>query len=62
MEIERETFLLVIVYRMPGPVGDFNYDQMMPENVVNVDLLIQKFSLFSAFTIFYTWGNIRFRI
>ena len=43
LEIERETFLLVIVYRMPGPVGDFNYDQVMPENV-NIDLLIQKFN------------------
>ena len=56
LEIEKETLLLVIVYRIPGPlgtfiddfillineqptqhlmliVGDFNLDQMLPENV-----------------------------
>ena len=68
LEIEKETFLLVIVYCIPGPlgsfvddliflinelpalhrmliVGDFNLDQMLPEHVVKVDPVIQKFNL-----------------
>ena len=66
LEINKETFLLVIVYRAPGPVGffidefiflmnelpiqyrilivgDFNFDQMLPENVANIAHLIQSF-------------------
>ena len=61
VEIEKETFLLLIEYRMPGPfgtftddficlinelptqlrilmVGDFNFDQMLLENVVKLNL------------------------
>ena len=68
LETEKETLLLVIVYRVPGPlgtfiddfilfinelptqrsiliVGDFNLDQMLPENVAKVDPLIQNFNL-----------------
>ena len=66
LEINKETSLLVIVYRAPGPVGsfidefiflmnelpiqyrilivgDFNFDQMLPENVANIAHLIQSF-------------------
>ena len=68
LEIEKETILLVIVYRMPGSlgtfiddfilmlnelptqhrmliVGDFNLDQMLPENIAKIDPLIQNFNL-----------------
>ena len=40
-------------------VGDFNFDQMLPENVIRVDILIQNFNSkpVSTSTIFnsYTW-------
>ena len=69
LEIERKTILLVIVYRMLGPlgsfiedvisliselptqhrmliVGDFNLDEMLPdEHVAKVNPLIQNFNL-----------------
>ena len=68
MEIEKESYLLVIVHCMPGPlgsfiddfillinelsaqhrmliIGDFNFDQMLPEHVAKVYPLIQNFNL-----------------
>ena len=82
LEIEKETFLLVIVHQIPVPlgttidglilliyelpkqhrtliVGDFNLDQMLPQNVAKVDTLIQNFNL-SGFTLFksYLWRSI----
>ena len=27
-------------------VGDFNFDQMLPESIIRVDILIQNFNLF----------------
>ena len=68
VEIEKETILLVMVYRQPGPlgtfindlisminelptqyrtliVGDFNVDQMLPQNVAKVLPLIENLNL-----------------
>ena len=48
LEIEMETFLLLIVYHMPDPLGSFIddfIDQMLPEHVAKVDPQIQNFNL-----------------
>ena len=68
IEIENERVLLVLVYRKPGPlgnfiyelveqvtelptenrvliVGDFNLDQMLPENIEKLNPIIEHFNL-----------------
>ena len=69
MEINDESVLVVLVYRIPGPLGtfindliqtvselptqhrilimgDFNLDQMLPENVTKLGPLIEYFNLY----------------